>query len=613
MKTRIVTLLAALLLTAASTTAQTKTATTISVAVDNANGITAGEDARVEVSLTDANNNGVTGIATISVTQEGESAKPYNVAVVEGTGTYYVSNLASASYTITASYAGDDVYAASETAEAYSLYVPKITTGVDISLDKSSINVGETATVSIQLNKTGYTNAEGGVTALETPVVLSNNAVVSIRINSQNSEGTSVPLVNGKGAYKLIGFAEGTYVIDVDYAGDDKKYVNSGTQGIKTLTLTVSKQETTISVSDIAEIKEGEDATITVTATPAIVGFATVTVDDTEYNVALVNGTGTCYVPNLTAGTYDVTAQIAEDDKYLGSTDDTQQVTVSAGTDPAIEHNAVLTFTTTPEDYTGNITLTVGNTDVGNTDYTVAVVDGKGTLVLPQLEAGTYTVNATLADDGKYAASTSDEMQLVSVTGVTFPFATSQEWATWCDDWAWKKPSGVTAYTISAVSGNTVTITAVEGETIPSHTPLLLRKTGDAVTPTKVITGTGTDNLVSATPTGATFYGNASDTKITEGYNYAYGSSYGLNNGEFMLIDTDNGIPANRCLLNVGGTNSAPVLNIEIGETTNLVSIDNGQLTIDNDVWYTLDGRKLNGKPTKKGLYIHNGRKVVIK
>ena len=119
MKTRIYTLLAALLLTAASTTAQTKIATTISVAVNN--GIVAGDDARVTVSLTDADHNGVTGIATISVKAEGGDAKYYDVAVVEGTGTYYVSNLASASYTITASYAGDDVYAASETAEAYSL------------------------------------------------------------------------------------------------------------------------------------------------------------------------------------------------------------------------------------------------------------------------------------------------------------------------------------------------------------------------------------------------------------------------------------------------------------------------------------------------------------
>ncbi len=29
--------------------------------------------------------------------------------------------------------------------------------------------------------------------------------------------------------------------------------------------------------------------------------------------------------------------------------------------------------------------------------------------------------------------------------------------------------------------------------------------------------------------------------------------------------------------------------------------------------WFTLDGRRLAGKPTAGGLYIHNGRKIVIK
>ena len=29
--------------------------------------------------------------------------------------------------------------------------------------------------------------------------------------------------------------------------------------------------------------------------------------------------------------------------------------------------------------------------------------------------------------------------------------------------------------------------------------------------------------------------------------------------------------------------------------------------------WYTLDGRRLDGVPTAKGLYIHGGKKVVIK
>ena len=30
-------------------------------------------------------------------------------------------------------------------------------------------------------------------------------------------------------------------------------------------------------------------------------------------------------------------------------------------------------------------------------------------------------------------------------------------------------------------------------------------------------------------------------------------------------------------------------------------------------VWYTLDGRKLQQKPAKKGVYILNGRKMVVK
>jgi hypothetical protein len=32
-----------------------------------------------------------------------------------------------------------------------------------------------------------------------------------------------------------------------------------------------------------------------------------------------------------------------------------------------------------------------------------------------------------------------------------------------------------------------------------------------------------------------------------------------------------------------------------------------------SQVWYDLSGRKFNGMPSKKGLYIINGKKVVIK
>ncbi len=35
--------------------------------------------------------------------------------------------------------------------------------------------------------------------------------------------------------------------------------------------------------------------------------------------------------------------------------------------------------------------------------------------------------------------------------------------------------------------------------------------------------------------------------------------------------------------------------------------------TSNDDAWYSLDGRKLQGVPTQKGLYIHNGKKIIIK
>ena len=55
-------------------------------------------------------------------------------------------------------------------------------------------------------------------------------------------------------------------------------------------------------------------------------------------------------------------------------------------------------------------------------------------------------------------------------------------------------------------------------------------------------------------------------------------------------------------------------LSIVIDETTDIDGIkeyDNTGTAIDR--WYSLDGRRLNGKPTKKGLYIKNDQKVVVK
>ena len=63
--------------------------------------------------------------------------------------------------------------------------------------------------------------------------------------------------------------------------------------------------------------------------------------------------------------------------------------------------------------------------------------------------------------------------------------------------------------------------------------------------------------------------------------------------------------------INTSTSVNAFVLNFG-DETT---SIDHLPLTIDHeaDAWYDMSGRKFNGKPSSAGIYINNGRKVVIK
>lgn len=94
---------------------------------------------------------------------------------------------------------------------------------------------------------------------------------------------------------------------------------------------------------------------------------------------------------------------------------------------------------------------------------------------------------------------------------------------------------------------------------------------------------------------------------------------YILNNaGDFILAyvtPTDNTIAAHRCYVDLSGDNSNQARLISSGDATGIDSMVNGQGTMDNldGDWFSLDGRRLNGQPTRKGIYIHHGKKTVIK
>ena len=99
----------------------------------------------------------------------------------------------------------------------------------------------------------------------------------------------------------------------------------------------------------------------------------------------------------------------------------------------------------------------------------------------------------------------------------------------------------------------------------------------------------------------------------------ATGDFYVCNGKEFIKVRGAGTLAANKAFLFVEGNNtpaSIPFRRSIDGNGEGTTSIDNlnvnDNLNDNEATWYDLNGRKLNGKPAQKGIYIKNGRKVVV-
>ena len=111
-------------------------------------------------------------------------------------------------------------------------------------------------------------------------------------------------------------------------------------------------------------------------------------------------------------------------------------------------------------------------------------------------------------------------------------------------------------------------------------------------------------------------YGFAAEDKTDNGKNIAA--------GQFVKVAAGASIAPMRAYLKRTAVSGARMRGAadELPETMTVVLISAGgeattigtiTLSYDTDEWYSLDGRKLSGKPAKKGLYIRNGKKIVVK
>ncbi len=215
---------------------------------------------------------------------------------------------------------------------------------------------------------------------------------------------------------------------------------------------------------------------------------------------------------------------------------------------------------------------------------------------------GTHTATATALSNANYKLPTTgltQDFEIVRVlTGILFN-GDSRKWATYCAAENLAKPADVEAYTIASVSGSTVTASDALAY-IPENVPVLLYSTETL------------SNIKASAYTGATStFEPASEFKgVTTAGTMTSGTNYILYNGQFVQAEGTS-IAANRCYLHFEAATPAPVLSIVFADGTTGISV--AKKAGESDNWYTLDGRKLDDTPAKKGLYIRNGRKVVIK
>jgi hypothetical protein len=163
------------------------------------------------------------------------------------------------------------------------------------------------------------------------------------------------------------------------------------------------------------------------------------------------------------------------------------------------------------------------------------------------------------------------------------------------------------------------------GSTITAGTPFIVKWTGKDVTNpvfSGVTVSSTTPGSVTSTDGYVTFISTYSPVPIyadpatnlylgAENKLYYPSSAKDINSfrGYFQLKGLTAGEPDTSTGVR------AFVLNFGDEETTGIIDIEHGTLNMEHSAdagWYDLSGRRLSGKPTKPGLYINNGRKVLV-
>ena len=222
---------------------------------------------------------------------------------------------------------------------------------------------------------------------------------------------------------------------------------------------------------------------------------------------------------------------------------------------------------------------------------------------------GLYALKAFAKDGSNYDGETalSNTFKLFQGYEITVP---AGEYATFYkDENLYTEDENAELYTISEVNA-TQAVLSDAVQIMPKNTPMLVYNKG---TEEKTFLLIPTEDEANQVTAANEFKGTLStmgmpgSTSITD-YYVCTGKA-------FRWVKNAGTIAANKCWLQIGEQPATTRANTRSivggGNTTGIDGIENDESAVEG--YYDLNGRKLQGKPTRGGIYIQNGRKVIVR
>jgi hypothetical protein len=171
--------------------------------------------------------------------------------------------------------------------------------------------------------------------------------------------------------------------------------------------------------------------------------------------------------------------------------------------------------------------------------------------------------------------------------------------------------AGAKLYVITGVG--TETATATEVTEVPKGKPFFVLNEEDTENNVTLLPVDDAQVTDAVTPA-AEFLGTLVDKTFTAD-EMAADDYYVLQGGAFVFVKNAGTLAANHCYLKVAKDAAARRLKIVFGDEDTVTGIEGVKEVegVEDDRFFDLNGRQLDGTPTRKGLYIRNGKKVVIR